>query len=128
MMKIAFATLVLAAAALPVAAQTTAKQLAEWCGPLRSVEAEDGRVKVPQSFGAGYCLGVFDSLRFEALARGSDRTAPAPYCLPRGTNALVMIRAFLGYLESNPGEANINPHAVARRALIRTWPCRTQQL
>jgi hypothetical protein len=122
-----FALAAALAVALPSApgAQTTAKQLGEWCGPLRDLEAQDGRVKVPQNFGAGYCMGLFDGLRFEGTLRGGGS---ARFCVPQGTNVLMLIRAFVTYLEANQNDAGTSALAVARRALMRSYPCRTQQL
>ncbi len=119
---LAFAALLPCAA--PAPAQVTAKQLAEWCATLGDIKRDGTKVTVPQDFRAGYCMGFFDTLRYEdRIARGAGQPQ---FCPPRGGDASALIRTFTSYLEANPGEGGGQALAVARKALARTWPCKAQ--
>ncbi len=110
--------------ATPASAQMTAKTLSEWCAPLREVKRQGRQVTVPQDFRAGYCMGFFDTLRFEdRIPRRGDQPQ---FCPPRDGDATTLIRTYLSYMEANPGEGAGHPLAAARKALARTWPCKAQ--
>jgi hypothetical protein len=112
-------------------AQSRAKELAEWCRHLRDVRPEGRNVKVPQDFRAGYCVGVFHSLRFiggkAVRARAADSRAYA-FCPGPDVTQFDLIRTFIAFVEANPATANRPAISGARDALARAYPCTSQRL
>ncbi len=78
---------------------------------------------VPQSFEAGVCIGILQTLRYiQPLL--DPKYGKAGYCLPEGLPYEQAVRVVVTYLQSHPERQQEEGSTLALDALHQAFPCK----
>lgn len=79
--------------------------------------------QTPQSFGAGFCVGMLRTLTYIQPLLDSQY-GKAGYCLPQGLNDEQEVRIVVTYLQSHPERLKEEGQTLALDALHQAFPCK----